>query len=107
MVDTEKGWKDMNDLSDIVKKILTEHKEARDDDFKVIGWVVKAMRPDIMGYSFGSVLWNHAAFGLPSFETIRRTRQKLQHDNPELRGDLYMKRMEKQTEFIEKFSEVS
>ena len=97
----------MKDLTDIVKKILEEHKEARDDDFKVIGWVVKAMRPDAMGYSFGSVMWNHNSFGIPSFETIRRTRQKLQHDHPELRGDLYLKRMEKQAEYIDKFSEVS
>lgn len=97
----------MKDLNDLIKKILTEHKEARDDDFKVIGYVVKALNPEAMQLTFAQTLWNHSKLDLPSFETIRRTRQKIQHDHPELRGELYLKRMEKQTEFIEKFSEVS
>lgn len=97
----------MKDLNELVKRILAEHKEARDDDFKVIGYVIKALKPEAMQLTFGQALWNHSKLDLPSFESIRRTRQKIQHDHPELRGDLYLKRMEKQTEFIEKFSEVS
>lgn len=97
----------MKDLNELVKRILAEHKEARDDDFKVIGYVIKSLNPEAMQLTFGQALWNHSKLDLPSFETIRRTRQKIQHDHPELRGELYLKRMEKQTEFIEKFSEVS
>lgn len=97
----------MKDLNELVKRILAEHKEARDDDFKVIGYVIKALNPKAMQLTFGQALWNHSKLDLPSFESIRRTRQKIQHDHPELRGELYLKRMEKQTEFIEKFSEVS
>ena len=96
----------MKDLNEIVKEVLTTHKEARDDDFKVIGYVVKALNPEAMQLTFGQALWNHNKLNLPSFETIRRTRQKIQHDNPELRGELYLKRMEKQAEYIETFSEV-
>ena len=94
----------MKDLSETVKKILEDHPEARDDDFKVIGYVVKEMSPDAMKLNFGQVLWNHNKLNLPSFETIRRTRQKLQHDIPELRGNVYKERMEKQMEYIDKFS---
>ena len=94
----------MNDLNEIVKRILEEHPEARDDDFKVIGYVVKEMSPTAMKLNFGQVLWNHNKLNLPSFETIRRTRQKLQHDIPELRGNVYKERMEKQMEYIDKFS---
>ena len=94
----------MKDLNEIVKKILEEHPEARDDDFKVIGYVVKEMNPTAMKLNFGQVLWNHNKLNLPSFETIRRTRQKLQHDIPELRGNVYKERMEKQMEYIDKFS---
>ena len=94
----------MKDLNEIVKKILEEHPEARDDDFKVIGYVVKEMSPTAMKLNFGQVLWNHNKLNLPSFETIRRTRQKLQHDIPELRGNVYKERMEKQMEYIDKFS---
>lgn len=97
----------MKDLSDIVKKVLTKYPDARDDDFKVIGHGVKTLNPEAMNLTFGQALWNHNKLDLPSFETIRRTRQKIQHDHPELRGEIYQKRMEKQTEYIEKFSEVS
>ncbi len=97
----------MKDLNELVKRILADHKEARDDDFKVIGYVIKALKPEAMQLTFGQALWNHSKLDLPSFESIRRTRQKIQHDHPELRGELYLKRMEKQTEFIKKFSEVS
>ena len=94
----------MKDLTETVEKVLREHKDARDSDFRTIGWVIKLTRPEVMSMSFSAVLWNHKELGLPSFETIRRTRQKIQHDNPELRGEMYLKRMEKQTEYIDKFA---
>ena len=93
----------MTDLTETVKKILTEKPDARDDDFHLIGYVYKQTNPDIIGMPFRIVMWYHTQYGLPSFETIRRTRQKLQHDYPELRGECYEKRINKQTEYIDKF----
>lgn len=93
----------MKDLSDIVKKVLTEHKDARDSDFRTIGWVIKLTKPEVMNMTFSAVLWNHKELGVPSFETIRRTRQKVQHDNPDLRGEAYNKRLEKQKDYIDRF----
>lgn len=94
----------MKDLSGLVKQILTEHKDSRDDDFKVIGYVVKTLNPEAMHLTFGQTLWNHSKLGLPNFETIRRTRQKLQQDNPDLRGTVYEERMRKQTEYKDMFT---
>lgn len=93
----------MKDLSGIVKKVLTEHKDARDSDFRTIGWVIKSLRPEVMDMKLSQVLWNHKELNIPSFETIRRTRQKVQHDNPDLRGEAYNKRMEKQKDYIDRF----
>ena len=93
----------MKDLSDIVEKVLTEHKDARDSDFRTIGWVIKLTKPEVMNMTFSAVLWNHKELGVPSFETIRRTRQKLQAENPELRGEAYVKRINKQKDYIDKF----
>ena len=93
----------MKDLSTVVEKVLREKKDARDSDFRTIGWVYANIRPEVMNLPFKEVLWKHKEFNLPSFETIRRTRQKLQHDKPELRGEVYEKRMNKQTEYIDKF----
>ena len=94
----------MKDLQTVVEQVLREHKDARDSDFRTIGWVIKITNPKIMDMKFSQVLWNHKELDLPSFETIRRTRQKLQHDKPELRGEMYLKRMEKQTEYIDQFA---
>ena len=96
----------MKDLNELVTQVLKDHPDARDDDFKVIGYVIKAVCPQAMNLTLGQASWNHSKLNLPSFETIRRTRQKIQHDRPELRGELYLKRMEKQAEYIDQFSEV-
>lgn len=93
----------MKDLTDVVKKVLTDHADARDSDFRTIGWVLRITKPEVMNLPLKQVLWQHKEFDLPSFETIRRTRQKLQHDCPELRGEVYEKRMGKQSEYIDKF----
>ena len=93
----------MKDITNIVTSVLKEHKETRDSDFKLICWVCQETNPEIMRLPFSKVLWNYKEYDLPSFETIRRTRQKLQHDYPELRGEAYEKRMEKQMEYIDKF----
>ena len=93
----------MKDLSTVVEKVLREKNDARDSDFRTIGWVYANIKPEVMNLPFKEVLWKHKEFDLPSFETIRRTRQKLQHDKPELRGEVYEKRMNKQTEYIDKF----
>ena len=93
----------MKDYMNLVEHILRKHLDARDDDFRLYGWAVKAMHPEIMDMPFKQVMWQHKELDIPSFETIRRTRQKLQHDNPDLRGKMYLKRMEKQDEYIKKF----
>lgn len=103
-LDTKGRREEMKDLSETVKKILEEHPDARDDDFKVIGYVVKELSPTAMTLTFGQALWNHNKLGLPNFETIRRTRQKLQQDNPDLRGTVYEERMRKQTEYKDMFT---
>ena len=86
----------MKDLNSIVEKVLKEHQDARDSDFRTIGWVYSIVKPEVMNMPFKQVLWHHSDYELPSFETIRRTRQKLQHDRPELRGKTYKARMAKQ-----------
>lgn len=91
------------ELTEIVRKVLTDHANARDDDFKLIGYVYKEINPDVLDKPFRTVMWYHGELDLPSFETVRRTRQKLQHDNPSLRGEAYEKRINKQPEYIDKF----
>ena len=93
----------MKDYKKIVETILKNHPDARDSDFRLFGWVCANLKPEVMDMPFKQVMWQHKELDMPSFDTIQRTRQKLQHDKPELRGKNYEKRMEKQSEYIQKF----
>lgn len=93
----------MVDNKKLVRYILEKHPDAKDSDFRLYGWCCAMVKPDVMNLPFKEVMWRHKELELPSFDTIQRTRQQLQHDHPELRGKAYKARMEKQEEYREKF----
>lgn len=83
----------MNDLkavSAIVKNILTEDPRARNDDnalyLKVLSYVSNRNSVDIQSMTVPVFLLRMKEFGLPGFETVRRSRQKVQADHPDLAG---------------------
>ena len=94
----------MTDYLQIVEDVLKKHKDARDDDFRLYGWVCKVLCPNVMNLSFKEALWRNKDLGLPSYETVTRARRKLQQTRVDLRGEKYYKRQEKQTEYKETFS---
>ena len=73
------------------------------DDYKLFGWICKLMCPELMKKPFDEVIWYHSENGLPSYETVTRARQALQHDKPELRGKKYQERLAKQSDYIDEF----
>lgn len=68
----------------IVLEVLKENEDARGDDFILVYEVYKKINPDIALYSFQRVMLEHKSLGLPYFESVRRTRPKLQNKYPEL-----------------------
>lgn len=83
----------MNDLkavSAIVKSILMENTRARNDDnvlyLMVLNHVSNRNGIDIQSMTVPVFLMKMKEYGLPGFETVRRSRQKVQADNPELEG---------------------
>lgn len=68
----------------IVKKILEEKPYTREDDFVLVYEVFKEFVPNLDDLSFQDVMINHKEYGLPYFESVRRTRPKLQNKYPEL-----------------------
>ena len=72
----------------------------RDDDFLLVGMVYHEYYG--IGYDKGflEVMKHHAELDLPSFETIRRTRQKVQEENPALESSK-AKKKERQMAFNE------
>ena len=83
----------MNDLkavSAIVKNILTDSVQARNNDnvlyLMVLNHVSNRNNIDIQSMTVPVFLLKMKDYGLPGFETVRRSRQKVQADNPELEG---------------------
>lgn len=68
----------------VVKRVLEEKPYTRGDDFTLVYEVFKEFLPNIDELSFKDVMLNHKEYGLPYFESVRRTRPKLQNMYPEL-----------------------
>lgn len=78
----------MNDLRTIkgaVKRILEADVESRSSDLRLYRLLAQEANDAAMEMSFSYVISNLSFLGLPNFESVRRTRQKVQEENPELR----------------------
>ena len=86
----------------IVKQVLTEVPEARDDDFMLIAQVYYKINPEIVGIPFNVVMLGHKELNLPYFESISRARRKVQAEYKELRSSKEVEeaRFNKQSDYI-------
>lgn len=70
-----------------VKSVLKRYPETRDDDMKLYFIVCQECFYTTQGMtdiSFKEFVYNYRELGCPSFESVRRTRQKIQSKYPEL-----------------------
>ena len=81
----------MNDLkntTEMVKAILEQDKQCRNSDsflyLKVLSVVAKQKGINLEKMTVPFFLLNLHGAGFPGFETVRRTRQKIQQHHPEL-----------------------
>ena len=98
----------MNDLkttTKLVKAILEDDKQARNSDsflyLKVLDHISQEKGIHLDGITVPDFLLSMNVLGFPGFETVRRTRQKIQQHNPELAAcdDVKGLRMINETEF--------
>lgn len=82
----EEEMKNIRRASELVHKILTDCPDARNSDDALYRYVVEAINPDAAVGRFCDVFIHRNEYGLPPFESVRRTRQKLQEKYPELRA---------------------
>lgn len=79
---------DLKNTTAIVKSILEEDRQCRNSDsflyLKVLSVVAGQKGVDLERMSVPYFLLNLHGTGFPGFETVRRTRQKLQQHHPEL-----------------------
>jgi len=69
-----------------VKEILEEVPDARNSDMLLYYMVCYKKNITTLGEPFGYVIMNLKSLKLPPFESVRRSRQKIQAAYPELAG---------------------
>lgn len=78
---------ELKTTTNIVKQVLTAYPDARNSDDILYFLVCKYINPLTMNLPFSEVLLKRKELGVPAFESVRRTRQKVQAQNPELSGN--------------------
>lgn len=78
--------KNIKRTSDLVKEILEEYPDARNSDMLLYHHVCYKLNIKTLGMPFGQVIMNLKALNLPPFESVRRSRQRVQQLYPELAG---------------------
>lgn len=75
------------DVQTVVRGVLERNEDSRCDDHVLYYLVCRVYNPSVERYGFHYVMRNRDYLGIPGFETVRRTRQKLQSKFPSLRAD--------------------
>lgn len=79
--------KELKNTTDIVKEILSAFPETRNSDDYLYSKVCEKVNALYINLPFWKVMRYRNQYGFPAFETVRRTRQKIQATHPELAGD--------------------
>lgn len=78
---------ELKNTTSLVKHILRSCPDTRNSDDLLFIKVCESINPLAINLSFNTVLLNRKEWGLPAFESVRRTRQKVQAEYPELAGN--------------------
>ena len=78
--------KQIRQVTGIVRGILEKHPATRNSDNLLFIKVVESIDSDLLYKPMMDVLVHAKEYGIPAFESVRRSRQRLQEKFPELRG---------------------
>lgn len=88
-------------IEDLVKIVLVEYPDTRNDNFTLIYRVYKEVNEEVVLRNlFFDVMLNHKEYGLPSFEGITRARRKIMNMYPELKPIKTVEKARKEEEFL-------
>lgn len=78
---------ELKNTTELVKEILTTCPEARNSDDYLYLKVCQRINGICLSLPFYQIMMNRSQYGYPIYESVRRSRQKLQAKFPELAGD--------------------
>ena len=79
--------KELKTTTNLVREILEHDPAARNNDDYLYYEVCRRINDDSVKLPFWKVILNRKTYNLPAFESVRRSRQKMQEKHPELAGD--------------------
>ena len=85
-----------------VQQILTDHKETRDDNAKLINWYYLEYHNFANDVSYLKFIGMLIRKEIPPMDTLTRFSRQLQEKNPELRGKEWHQRKTVKTEIAKK-----
>ena len=95
---------DLKNTTKLVKAILEKDAAARNSDsilyFRVINQIALKKGDNIRNISMFDFLLNSKEWGYPPFETVRRTRQKIQAEHPELASSERIEKLRAENEQV-------
>jgi hypothetical protein len=78
---------ELKNTTAIVRNLLINNPQTRNSDDYLYFKVCETIAPECVSNKFWYVLLNRKHYNLPAFESVRRSRQKLQEKCPELAGN--------------------
>ena len=78
--------RNLKTIENKVKTILKKKEDARNDDMVLYLALCNLCLKDAGAIPLAEIMTQHRSLGLPSFESVSRTRRKLQAKHPELAG---------------------
>ena len=78
---------ELKSTHNLVKTILIKDKKARNSDAYLYIKVIEKLNKGVSKMPFTEVMINRKEYGIPCYDTVTRTRRKLQELNPDLQGD--------------------
>lgn len=89
---------ELNTTEKIVKDILLKSPETRNSDNELYIKVAERLNANVLDKPFAEVMRGLKSLGLPCFETVRRTRAKIQAEHPELQSERFIKKCREENE---------
>ena len=91
----------LRNLEAVIKPILEERPQTREDDFLLYAEVIKEYDPELLEASVKLFLYKHKLLNVPNIKSIERARRKLQEKYPHLASEkAKRKRAEEQAKYI-------
>ena len=96
---------EIKDIKALITNLLTDYPHLRDNDSKLLAnvWYKQIQTKDMTVSNFLQLMSEGV---LVNPESVRRCRQLLQEQHPELRGETYNKRFSESQEFRSKIKDV-